>query len=111
MSFDSLLNTTCTIEVKTITQDAAGQKTESWATAEAIVKCRLDAATGGLQVEPDAVYEAATHVIFMREPVTTVTTKDHRIDVAGVKYTILLVRNLYGQLNLNHLELLLERKE
>ena len=109
MSFKSLLNITCTIEVKSLTQDAAGQMTESWATAEANVKCRLDPIGGGLQTEPDTAYVAATHILFLLEPSITLTIVDHRIIISGTTYTILLVKNLYAQSDLDHLEVLLER--
>jgi hypothetical protein len=112
VSFDNLLNLLCNIEANTPTQDAAGQMIESWAAILSNIPCRLDPAVDGVVDTPKAVYEVASHILFMREPTSLVlTTKDHRVSLAGVKYNILLVSKVYGYAALNHLELILEKVE
>lgn len=109
MGFNNLLNKTCIIESKTETQDAAGQMIESWATAESDISCRLDPTTGTVVETPKAVYEIASHILFMREPTTSLSTETHRIDVDGDKFNLLLISKVYGFSDLNHLELVLEK--
>ena len=80
MSFDSLMNLTCSIQVKTITQDAMGQKVETWADTLTGVACRLDPKGAGKITVPAAIYDAASHSLFMRNPTAiTLSTKNHRI--------------------------------
>lgn len=113
MSFDSLLNKVCTIEINTPTQDEAGQMIESWSTIASGLPCRLDPTEGGVEETPRAVYEVATHILFMRVPVTPANfnTEEHRIDVDGDKFTIILISKVYGMSELDHLELYLEKVE
>jgi len=109
MSFESLLNRRCNIEVATRVQDTdSGQMIDSWGVLLAGVACRLDVKSGGKVVGPDAIYEKVSHILFMRRPFgIDLDTKTHRIDVDGGKYSILLVNNVYGQSNISHLELYL----
>ena len=111
MSFDELLNRRCTIEETTKTQDAdSGQMIDSWASILAGVKCRLDVKGGGKIIGPEAIYEKATHLLFMRRPFgINLDTRNHRIDIDGDKYLILLVSDIYGSKEISHLEILLER--
>jgi len=112
MSFDSLLNLTCNVQELTESQDGAGQMVKSWANIATGLACRLDTASGGLSTIPEVQYEAATHVLFMREiSGTTISTKTHRIVVGSDAYTILRVHHTYGYSDLNHLEIELERDE
>lgn len=108
MSFNSLLIHTAIIEVKTFTEDSAGQPIESWATSISNVHCRLDSADGGVRNVPEYIYNRATHILFLLPQSVTLTTSNHRIDVAGVKYEILLVMSLLDQNKIHHLELILQ---
>lgn len=106
MSFVSLLNTVCTIELLTSTQDASGDMIKTWATLLTNVQCRIDNIGGGRIDMPDKIYEDSTHIIYMKNPSTiTLSLEDHRIDVGGVKYMIKLVKQLYSSVNLSHLEI------
>lgn len=109
MSFNGLLNTTCSIEVNTPTQDSSGQEIASWANAATSVPCRVDALSGGVQDKSDSVFDLATHRIFLNNPSgITITTLSYRIDIGGTKYRILLVSNFVDFSNEHHLELLTE---
>lgn len=111
MSFDDLLNRRCTIEKTTKTQDAdSGQMIDSWAIILSGVKCRLDVKSGGKVIGAEAIYEKATHILFMRQPFgIELNTKDYRIDIDGDKYMVMLVSDIYGSKNISHLEILLEK--
>lgn len=112
MSFDGLLNQRCNIEKNTPTQDAAGQQTDSWGIVASAVKCRFEPKGGGRVVGAQAIYEKASHVLFMRaKSGLQIRTKEHRVDVAGEKYTILSVSVIPGKSYTSHLEILLEKVE
>lgn len=112
MSFDGLLNQRCTIEENTPTKDAAGEQVDSWSAVASAVKCRFEPKGGGRTVGTQSIYEKASHVLFMRaRSGLRITTKDHRVDVEGEKYTILLVSMIPGKSYNSHLELLLEKVE
>lgn len=109
MSFISLLNKTCTIQTNTPSQDSSGQKVESWANTTTGVACRIEPIGGGLQRKPTEVFEAATHTLFLIKPSTpTIITKDHRIVISSDNYKILLVQELYADVLIDHLEIILE---
>jgi len=111
MSFESLLNRRCNIEVATRTQDAdSGQMLDTWGVLLPGVACRLNIKSGGKIVGPEAIYEKVSHILFMRRPFgIDLNTKSHRIDIDGEKYSILLVNDVYGQRNISHLELYLKK--
>lgn len=112
MSFDGLLNQRCNIEKNTPTQDTSGQEVESWGIIASQVKCRFEPKGGGRVVGPQAIYEKASHVLYMRaRSGLTLKTDIHRIDVAGEKYTILSVSVIPGKSYTSHFELLLEKVE
>jgi len=109
MSFDSLLIHTCDIELKTDTQDAAGQMIASWAVALNDAKCRIEPVGGGRSDLPEKIFQETTHTLYMRKPAAvTIAIENHRIDVGGVKYTILLVREINKSGGVSHLELFLK---
>jgi len=107
MSLDSLLNKTCTIQAITRTQDSSGQKIATWADTLAVdIACRIDPKGGGKTSVPEAVFEASTHVLFIRKPDDpTITTEDHRVVLGGNNYEIILVAELYATKDISHLEL------
>ncbi len=113
MSFDSLLNKSCTFQLNTPTYDAtSGQQLESWANVGTLtdLKCRIEPIGGGLVSIPTKIYESATHTLFLKKPSTpTITTKDHRVVIDGETYTLLLIQELYASKLISHLELVLEK--
>jgi len=110
MSFDSLSISTCTIQLKTETQDSYGQMIESWADAVTDVSCRIDGAGGGLVGTPREVYERATHIFFMKvQAGVTLNSKDHRLIVGSDTYAILLVDEIYDSIGVHHLEVITEK--
>ena len=97
MSFDSLLNKSCSIQVKTETQDGAGQMQESWTNAYTNVNCRLDTAGGAKTSIPQLIYEKATHILFMRViSGFKFSSKDNRVTIGSTDYEILLVSDAAG---------------
>ena len=112
MSFDGLLNQRCTIEENMPTNEASGEQTNVWGVVASAVKCRFEPKGGGRIVGAQSIYEKASHSLFMRaRNGLRITTKDHRVDVEGDKYTILLVSVIPGKSYNSHLELLLEKVE
>ena len=112
MSFDSLLDRTCTIQENAVAQDTAMQKIKTWSNVATSVKCRLDPIGGGLITVPEVVYASATHTLFMRvQSGFTLTIKQHRIIIGSDTYTILLVSELHEYSGTDHLEVLLELDE
>lgn len=112
MSFDGLLNQRCNIEKNTPNQDAAGEQVDNWGIVASAVKCRFEPKGGGRVVGPQAIYEKASHILYMRARTgLNITTADHRVDIAGEKYTILSVSMIPGKSYPSHLELLLEKVE
>ena len=106
--FEGLLTHTAIIEIKTVTEDTAGQPVESWATSIANVKCRLDAAGGsGVVDAPEYVYGIATHILFLRYPGVDLNTTSYRINISSIIYEILLVSVVYDATSVHHIELLL----
>jgi head-tail adaptor len=108
MSLETYFNKTCTIQTKTETQSASGQKVESWANTLLLVKCRIDAWGGQEQIAPSMVYEKATHILFLRNQSVTLDVGTHRIILDSITYNILLVKRMYETTDLSHLEVLLE---
>ena len=106
MSYNSLLNTTCTIQSLTKSyDDDSGQETESWANSATSVQCRLDQAKGGEVRGATAIYEKATHILFIKTQ--TISEETNRIVIGSETFNILLVADASG--HGHHLELLLER--
>jgi len=109
MSFDSLLNTTCTIQSKTTAQDSAGQEIETWATAVSSVPCRIDPRGEERHEVPTAIWASATNTLFLRNPSTiTLSVKTHRIYIGSQYFEILWIPQYYGSSELDHLELYLK---
>lgn len=96
MSFAGLLNTTCTIQKCTYTQNATSREmSESWANDATGVKCRLTGARGGRRDgDRDTVYEA-THTLFL-EYRTDIDWSTRRIVVGSITYTIVTVIDAGG---------------
>jgi head-tail adaptor len=104
-----LLNTTCTIQTNTPTQDSTyGHQSDSWANSATNVPCRLDGAMGGEQRFSNDIRDKVTHVLFL-EYRTDITWDNSRIVIGSDTYNILLVTNAGGESH--HLELALEKVE
>ena len=105
MSFKGLLNTTCTIQSKTVSYNASSrEQEETWADSVTSVKCRLDQATGTEKRTPIAIFSRVTHVLFMG--FRTLSSNTHRIVIDSITYNILLVSNASGEGH--HIEAFLE---
>lgn len=112
MSFDSLLNTTCTIQSRTIAQDTAGQEIETWADAVTSVACRLDPLGQERKEVPAVIWQEATNKLFLRNPSSvTLSVKTHRIVVGGISYEILWIPKYNNSTEVHHIELLLQQKD
>ena len=110
MSFDGLLNTKCSIQKRSLTQDAMGQETESWTTVYSNVRCRLDQGSGGVKNIPQYIFESVSHVLFMKIiKGFNFTTKDYRAVIGGENYSVLLIANAGG--HNHHWQVLLNKVE
>lgn len=108
MVIGALLNTTCTIQTNTPTQDSTyGHQSDSWADLATGVPCRLDGATGGEQRFPDDIRNRVTHTLFL-EYRTDITWNNTRIVIDSVNYNVLLPIDAGGEGH--HLELALEKE-
>jgi SPP1 family predicted phage head-tail adaptor len=109
MSFNGLLNTTCTIQTLTETQDAdTGQDIKTWTDTEINVKCRLDNAEGDEIMSDTGEVVKASHTLFLNNPTyINLDEKSNRIVIEGISYNILLVKDAGG--HGHHTELLLRR--
>ena len=107
MSYNGLLNTTCTIQKLTRTQDAdSGEWTESWANHATSVKCRLDMASGQGEVRiTNDRLSNTTHILFV-EYRTDLNWWEYRVIADSITYNILLISQAGGMLH--HTEILLE---
>ena len=107
MSYTALLNTTCTIQKRTATQDATYMnETVTWADYDTNVKCRLDMASGGERRKTNDILVKATHLLFI-EHRTDIDELDYRVVCGGVTYNILLVAHAGG--TTHHVEMYLEK--
>ena len=105
MSYEYLLNTTCTIEVKSVTQNSTTrQPVETWSTYASAVKCRLDESRGGEIRLPDNTYIKASHTLFLLYR-TDLNALNHRIVVGSDTFNILLVRQAGGTVHHTEVEL------
>ena len=111
MSFDSLLNQKCDFDKNTPSEDPdSGQEIESWAAVASDIPCRLDPRSGGLVDNPQYEYEKATHILFTRS-VAGVNHKEikyYRVDIEGIKYRLLLIKDLAETTVRHHWEIFLE---
>jgi len=106
MSFNGLLNSICSIQIKTKTQDTAGQMVETWATVYSNIKCRLDTASGGVKSIPQIIYEKATHILFMNIiKGFSFDTGKYRVVIGNKNYEVILVANAGG--NFSHWQIAL----
>ena len=107
MSFRGLLNTTCSIQSLTETQNSTtGQKGKTWANVNTGVRCRLDQNTGQEFAAPDSIKSKATHILFMDKKYS-MASKGNRIKIGVNAYNILSVQDGGG--HGHHFELLLEK--
>jgi len=106
MSYDGLLNITCTIQKNTTTQDSTTYEiTDSWATFASSVKCRLTGARGGEQRSSNDILNKMTHKLFLVYR-TDIDWKDYQIVIGSNTYNILIVIDAGGAGR--HTELALE---
>lgn len=89
MSFEKLLNTTCTIQEKTDTQGATGEVTSSWATKTAGVACRINSGKNASVAEDIGKRSlVAVKIYFL---IDTDIVEGNRIVADGVTYDVILV--------------------
>lgn len=103
------MRSTCTFEQRTGASSAAtGQMTYTWAAVYSGTRCRLDESTGREFMSATGKPTRATHVMFLNVlPSLSITERDWRVDVGGLKYDILLIADAGGAGH--HYEIMLER--
>jgi SPP1 family predicted phage head-tail adaptor len=105
MSFQKLLNKTCTIKSRTVAQNAtSGEQVETFAVKYSNVRCRLDEAAGGEFRGSTRIVDKATHMLFIPFNYSVVETDE--VVIANNNYNVLLVRDAGG--HGHHKELMLE---
>ena len=105
MAFKNLLNAKATIYNQVETVNATnGEKTKTWTIKHLSIPCRLDQATGEDFIGSNKIYTAATHVLYIDDVYSVVTTD--RVKISGKNYNVLRVSDGGGALH--HTELLLE---
>jgi head-tail adaptor len=105
MSFDSLLNTTCEVQKRTLAQDATGQPIETWVMQSTGVRCRLNPISGGEKQGSNQLLGSATHTLFVKTNILP-DTGEYRVLIDSVTYNVLLNKNAGG--HNHHFEFLLE---
>jgi len=104
-NFDSLLNTVCDIETRSITQSSTtGQKVVTWTNKYRNIACRLDQASGGERYGEQQKLSFATHILFIGISYSIAVTD--RIKIGTGYYDILNVANAGG--HSHHQELSLQ---
>jgi SPP1 family predicted phage head-tail adaptor len=105
MSFQNLLNKTCTIKARTVAQHAtSGEQVETFAVKYSNVRCRLDEAAGGEYRGATRIVDKATHVLFINFNYNVIDTD--AVVVGTETYNVLLVKDAGG--HGHHKELMLE---
>lgn len=106
MSFDSLLNRTCTIQEKENTFSATGSPTKTWSDKETNAKCAIQTISGedGSQEQYEKLN--VTHFAFFKTAADIVA--GNRIISDSVNYTVKRVDDAAGRDH--HKEVLLELK-
>jgi hypothetical protein len=88
---------------------ASGQQIDNWVPVLSGLKCRLETKSGGRTIGPVAVYEAASHILFLAPTKIVLDIHNHRIDISGTKYRIMLIMPGKNSSVVHHQELLLEK--
>jgi len=105
MSFDSLLNQSCTIQRYSLKQtDVLGRK-EVWSAVFPNVKCRIEQLSDDKRLIAGRDGEVATHICYV-QPATTATVKDRLIS-GGLTYDIVSVEESRGAKSVHHYEIIL----
>jgi len=102
MSFNSLLNQTCSIERFTSTQSQTGAISKNW-TIISTPKCRLTKRNLSAKGDLASPYSKATHIIYL-EKGADILDKD-RVVILGKNYDIIVVRK---DSSLHHFEVLVQ---
>ena len=92
MSFDSLMNSTMTVQRPTLSSDGHGTSTTTWVNLYTNAPCRLQPLSGMEQTIYDKRGVESTHKLFS----TTVYSfiEEDRIVVASNTYEVVLVRDI-----------------
>lgn len=86
---EDLLPDTCNLLTVTRTSDSAGGWSDTWGTATASVKCRLDAANGKEQFIADNL--KPFHGFILTLPYNTTITTDYRVEISSTSYNVVAV--------------------
>jgi SPP1 family predicted phage head-tail adaptor len=108
MSFESLLNNTCTIQTKTTSFSGTGASTVSFANKATNVKCTIQPNSGKLISRQEAEQLNITHLAFYLIG-ANIVAGDKVIDSDSNEYIVKRVFDAAGRVR--HLEVLLELLE
>lgn len=86
MSFDSLLDKTCTIQEKTVAYSDTGSPTKTWVNKATNVKCAIQTISGEDASQARSEKLNVTHLTFFE--FSTDVVKGNRIIESGVNYIV-----------------------
>ena len=88
MSFESLLNKTCTVQLQSTAVNAqTGEKQHSWSDLASNVACRLRMRSANELLSQGSEYVKSTHVMYMKY--RQLSPIEHRIVIDGDTYNII----------------------
>jgi len=87
MSFESLLNDTCTIQTRTTSDSATGASTVSFANKATNIKCTIQPNSGGLVSREESEHLNITHLAFFLIG-TDIVASDKIIDSDSDEYIV-----------------------
>lgn len=105
MSFEGLLNDTCTIQTRTVSQSGTGASTTSFANKATAVKCTIQPNTGKRLTFEESEHLNITHLAFFLIG-ANIVSGDKVIDSSSNEYMALRVFDAAGRVR--HKEVMLE---
>lgn len=108
MSFESLLNDTCTVQARTASFSTTGASTVSFANKATNVKCTIQPNSGGLINREESEHLNITHLAFFLIG-TDIVASDKVIDSSSNEYIVKRVFDAAGRVR--HKEVQLELLE
>lgn len=109
MSFESLLNDTCTIQTRTAAFSSTGASTVSFANKATNVKCTIQPNSGGLVSSEESEHLNITHLAFFLIG-TNIVKGDKVIDSNSNEYTVKRAFDAAGRIRHREVELELLEK-
>jgi len=104
MSFEGLLNQTCTIQASTVGHDDVGGIEDDWAALYTDISCRVAQLSSQERLMLGREGETATHRIYLLPTATGVTVRNRAIS-GGSTFDIVSAEESRGSAAVHHYEL------